>query len=92
MQIASCNEVKYMADYMGYRRISRGRVTVTRQAHNLKIVGAIPAPATRLDIVELLEDLPVHVDRVLGIVVCELEARGMCDVIPDFMRVPSVLD
>ena len=25
---------------------SRGRVTVTRQAHNLKIVGAIPAPAT----------------------------------------------
>ena len=26
---------------------SRGRVTVARQAHNLKIVGAIPAPATR---------------------------------------------
>ncbi len=25
----------------------RGRVTVARQAHNLKIAGSIPAPATR---------------------------------------------
>ena len=27
----------------------RGRVTVTRQAHNLKIAGSIPAPATSSD-------------------------------------------
>ena len=44
--------------------ISRGRATVARQAHNLKIAGSIPAPATRsdLDIIELLENLPILLD------------------------------
>gem|GEM_PF-2476041 len=27
-------------------KLSRGRATVARQAHNLKIAGSIPAPAT----------------------------------------------
>ena len=38
-----------LGDGMSYNTTSpRGGVTVTRQAHNLKIVGANPTPATAL--------------------------------------------
>ena len=44
---------------------SRGRVTVTRQAHNLKIVGAIPAPATSIVSRTQLEPLRIRRFKVL---------------------------
>ena len=72
----------------------RGRVTVTRQAHNLKIAGSIPAPATRkiLDVVELLEDAAIPPYRLVGFVVRQLESRAvMGDLIADLVRFPSVV-
>ena len=43
IKLPHLREVKICARIAG---LSRGRATVARQAHNLKIAGSIPAPAT----------------------------------------------
>lgn len=66
---------------------SRGRVTVTRQAHNLKIVGAIPAPATSSDGMAVNVSYSLKMgDRIVNTSNLIQEARDKVPVNPDYFR------